>query len=74
MTCWFVKGVRREEDGAQVKDDHLVVSLSCRAIKERSSAKDMKESVKKSLLWFLLPWGWRSFQSLSTTERMHESF
>ena len=74
MACWFVKGVMREEDGAQVKDAPLVISLSCCAFKERSSAKDTKEVVKKSLSWFPLPWGWRSFQSLSAAERAQESF
>jgi hypothetical protein len=72
MGCWFVKGVRRDEDGAQVEDAPLVVSLSHCAIKERSSTKDTKEVVEKSLLWFPLPWGWGSFQLLSTTERAQE--
>jgi hypothetical protein len=60
MVCWFFEGVRREEDGAQVEDAPLAVSLSCHAVKKRSSAKDMNEAVKKSSLWFPLPWGWRS--------------
>jgi hypothetical protein len=74
MVCWFVEEVRREEDGAQVEDVPLVISLSRRAVKERSSAKDTKEAVKKSSSWFPLPWGWGSSQSLSATVRVQESF
>ena len=69
MAYWFVEGVRRDEEGAQVEDAPLIVSLSRCAIKERSYAKDTKEAVEKSSLWFPLPWGWGSSQSLSTTER-----
>ncbi len=74
MGCWFVEGVRREEDGSQVEDALLVVSLSRHAVEERSSAKDTKKVVEKFWSWFPLPWGWGSFQLLSVTERAHESF
>ena len=62
MACLFVEGVSREEGSAQVEDAPLVAALSRHAIKEKSSTKDTKEAVKKSLSWFLLPWGWGSFQ------------
>ena len=38
----LLRGLRREEESAQVEDAPLVVSLSCRAIEERSSVKDTK--------------------------------
>ena len=72
MACWFVEGVRREEDGTQVEYAPLVVSSYCCAIEERSSMKDTKEAVEKSSSWLPLPWGWESFQSLSVTERVQE--
>jgi hypothetical protein len=72
--CWFVEEVRREEGGVQVEDAPLVISLSCNAIEERSSVNDTKEAVKKSLLWFPLPWGWGPFQPLSAMERAQELF
>ena len=32
MACWFVKGVRREEDGTQVEDAPLRCGFSCKII------------------------------------------
>jgi hypothetical protein len=72
--CWFVEGVRREEDSMQVEDAPLVISLSHRAVDERSSTKDAKEVVEKFSSWFPLPWGWGSSQSLSATEKAQEPF